>query len=234
MVITNGVICMKTNIVLAMSVAAFLGGASTALAQTASSVSVQVSSPSSVAAGSAVRVATITMTTSSASSSAVTLTQLPLSVGFSNTGMSMQSCRLQNSSGGQVSNLFSFIGSQITNAIFNNPLSINTTTLSLICDIPVSTPNNSAAAVSIPVSLVMASSTTSSVSVTSPSLFDGVTTGGIMSISSPAPSAPIGTSTTPGTPNTGAGGSAQTIWSTLVAAMLLMLCGSVYLIRRHS
>lgn len=224
---------MKTNIVLAMSVAALFGGVGTAFAQTAPSVSVQVSSPSSVTAGSAVRIATITITGSSASSSTSTLTQLPLSVGFSNTGMSMNNCRLHNSSGGQISNLFSFMGSQITNAIFTNPLAVSATTLALVCDIPSTTPNNSAAAVSIPVGMVMASSTAGSVNVTSPSLFDGVTTGGIMSISSAAPSAPTSTST-PGTPNTGAGGNPLATVSTLFASMLMMLGGSVYLMRRHS
>jgi hypothetical protein len=222
---------MHMKILQGVLAAALFSLTTVAVAQTAPTLTVSVSSPTAITVGSAERVATVSL----AATSAVTLSQLPLSVGLSDP-MVLSNCNLVDQSGVSVTAAHSFSinnSSQVV-ATFAAPISVGNTVLSLVCDIPATTPNGSAVAVSIFPKNIVASSTLGTVSVVSPSMMDGGTTGGIAAITSSTHVALGGSTQPPGTPNTGAGGSASIIWITLAAALSAMIGSSIYLLKRRS
>lgn len=202
---------MKTIKIVAL--AAMLAVAGTAFAQTAPDLGVRLVAPTAVAVGSQQHVATVQLT---AASNDVNVTALPVVV----TGSGLANCALRDSTGAAVGTAATapvhIAGGAVVDLIYR-------------CDVTA----NGSATIALYPSMIMANANNTAATV------GGVPNG------NPAATVVLGTGVTPGTgdnggidtttpgiPNTGAGGDGANTWIILTLAALVAAGAGIYAFRR--
>jgi len=222
---------LKTGIVSVL----MLSMAGVAFAQTPA-LTVGVTAPDSIVTGPAQTIAVISLN----STTPVMLNSLPVSLGFGYTGAApavpLSSCSLrQGSSAGSPlntgSNVIAPQGTGDFSIAFDQPFTVaDAATLYLTCDVSSAIPDGTAIATTIKEGNLMATTTGGAAVAAGTGTPSAITT-----IVSSTSASNTGTGSTPGVPNTGAGGNASSTWALLIASALVALGGGLYLMRtRHA
>ncbi|MES2202933.1 MAG: hypothetical protein V4474_01245 [Patescibacteria group bacterium] len=225
-----------------VSTAALLGFAGVALA--AAGLTVGVSAPASVSTGNARTLATISLM---GGADNVTLTSLPLSLGFAGqTGVvtaasPLTNCHLTNAGGTTLNTgsntIAAALGSQDITVNFDQALAVpanGLVTLSFVCDVPATVPDGSAFATAIfPNKVTAQTSASTSIAIAGTNVGTTGAAMGVAIISSATTGTPDtgNTGGNPGTPNTGAGGNSAMTWFVLLASAFAAIAAGTYTYR---
>lgn len=202
------------KIITAVSVAALLGVAGVAFAQTAPGLSVRLVAPTTVQAGTDRTVATVQLT---AGSGDVVVTALPVVL----TGTGFSNCALVDNAG-QPTGTVSTGSIRLSGGAIAN--------FAYVCDVAA----GASGTVSVtPASVVATVNGAATVVAGLPSGTPSASINGGGTTTTPGTpnTGTGGTTTTPGVPNTGAGGDMATTWATILVAGLVAVAAGAYTYR---
>jgi hypothetical protein len=199
----------------------------------------------SVAAGSQGSALALILLNAANSPQNVTISSIPLSMTF-NTAMpaDFTNCSLRNATNlglglNTGNNAVATLGGNGSTFTFDTPLTVSSgssVALALICDVSSATPAGSSVGITLSPGTITAAGVSGGSVIATPALMPNGTnaaTFGTVEIVAPGIATTGTTSSTPGAPNTGAGGNAPQNILVLVSAAFVAILGSIYLMRRR-